>query len=545
MSYDFPGFDYAVDRIQRFLKPPVKFTPPPPNVRFLRDQELKVRDGTILRCNVFLPEGEGAWPAIVCAHPYGKDNLPIGKIPFTYRIMRQSGPFSVSQWTGWESPDPAHWVPRGYAVVNCDLRGFFRSEGEGDLFSDQEAEDYHDLIEWVAQQPWCTGKVGTNGVSYLCISQWKMAALRPPHLKAMVAWEGLSDLYRDLVRPGGVREDGFSIIWSFGVSRQPRCRTRLREEVLERDLRDEWYRQCTPDLSKIVTPALICGSFSDHNLHTRGSFRAFDQIASEQKWLYTHRAGKWAEYYSPQGLKAQEQFLDHFLKDGPPPELPRVRLEVRDTGDTVYDVRSETSWPLDSTRWTKLYLRADGTLGTQPGTGSLALKSRLSFSWKPEREVELAGPMKLTVELEAEASDVHLFAAVRKLRDGREITFENSYGFNKGPVTIGMLRASHRKLDEALSRPWQPVHTHDELQPLQPGQKVTLELQLLPSATVFFPGDTLRLDLQSTWFYLRNPVLGAFPAGYQPGPGGKITLHLGEAHLVVPLTRETSDSARA
>lgn len=538
MSYDLPGLAYALDRIKRFWAPPVRFTPPPKDIRFLKDQELKVRDGTILRCNLFLPEGDGPWPAIVCAHPYGKDNLPIGKIPFTYRVMRQSAPFSVSQWTGWESPDPAYWAARGYALVNCDLRGFFRSEGEGDLFSDQEAEDYYDLVEWVAAQPWCTGKVATNGVSYLCISQWKLAALRPPHLHAMVAWEGFSDLYRDLVRPGGVREDGFTLVWSFAVSRQPRCRTRLREEQVKRDLRDEWYRSLTPDLPKIVTPALICGSFSDHNLHTRGSFRAFDRIASEQKWLYTHRGGKWAEYYSPEALKAQTEFLDHFLKDGPPPSLPRVRLEVRDTGDVVYDVRGETAWPLESTRWTKLFLQADQTLASAPGSGELTLGSRLSFVWSPDREVELAGPMKLRVELESTAPDVHLFAAVRKLRDGQEVTFEGSYGFNRGPVTIGMLRASHREPDEEQSKPWQPVHRHEQLQPLAPGQRVTLELQLLPSATVFFPGDTLRLDLQGTWFFLRNPILGAFPAGYQPSPPGRVTLHLGEAHLMVPVTRE-------
>lgn len=540
MSYDFPGAGYALDRIKRFWAPPVTFTKPPEGVRFLKDQELNVRDGTVLRCNLFLPEGDGPWPAIVCAHPYGKDNLPIGKIPFTYRVMRQSGAFSVSQWTSWEGPDPGYWVPRGYALVNCDLRGFFRSEGEGDLFSDQEAQDYYDLIEWVAGQPWCTGKVATNGVSYLCLSQWKMAALRPPHLAAMVAWEGFSDLYRDLVRPGGVREDGFTIIWSFAVRRQPRCRTRLREEQTRRDLRDEWYRALTPNLGQIVTPALICGSFSDHNLHTRGSFRAFDRIASEQKWLYTHRGGKWAEYYSPAGLAAQTEFLDHFLKDGPPPKLPRVRLEVRDTGDTVHDVRAETAWPLDSTRWTKLYLHADKTLQLTPGSGSPSFQSRggrLSFSWKIEREIELTGPMKLLVELEAAAPDVHLFAAVRKLRGGQEVTFEGSYGFNRGPVTIGMLRASHRQLEE--SRPWEPVHSHTELKPLSPGQKVTLELQLLPSATVFFPGDVLRLDLQGTWFFMRNPILGAFPAGYQPGPPGRVTLHLGEAHLMVPVTRES------
>jgi uncharacterized protein len=76
-------------------------------------------------------------------------------------------------------------VPRGYAVVNCDLRGFGHSDGEGTMLSDAEAHDYYDLIEWAAAQPWSTGRVGLNGDSYLALSQWRVAALRPPHLAAI------------------------------------------------------------------------------------------------------------------------------------------------------------------------------------------------------------------------------------------------------------------------------------------------------------------------------------------------------------------------
>ena len=57
-----------------------------------------------------------------------------------------------------------------------------------------------------------------------------------------------------------------------------------------------------PALSQIQVPALICGSFSDHNLHSRGSFNGFMRIGSTQRWLYTHRTGKWAAYYSQDGL---------------------------------------------------------------------------------------------------------------------------------------------------------------------------------------------------------------------------------------------------
>ena len=71
-------------------------------------------------------------------------------------------------------------MPRGYAVVNCDLRGFGTSDGVGNLLTDAEARDVYDLIEWAGTQSWSSGKVGMNVVSYLAISQYKAAVLRPP-----------------------------------------------------------------------------------------------------------------------------------------------------------------------------------------------------------------------------------------------------------------------------------------------------------------------------------------------------------------------------
>ena len=98
------------------------------------------------------------------------------------------------------------------------------------MFSDEEAQDYYDLIEWAGVQPWSNGRVGLDGVSYLCMSQYKVAALNPPHLAAICPWEGFSDLYRDFARPGGSREDGFSIVWNKGTSKVARLRGDFRRE---------------------------------------------------------------------------------------------------------------------------------------------------------------------------------------------------------------------------------------------------------------------------------------------------------------------------
>jgi putative CocE/NonD family hydrolase len=210
-----------------------------------------------------------------------------------FRLLGQPAPIRCSAWTSWEAPDPAFWVPRGYVVVNADLRGFGHSDGVGTPLSDQEAEDYYDLIAWAAHQPWSNGRVGLNGVSYLAISQYKVAALRPPHLAAICPWEGFTDCYRDFARQGGIREDGFMGIWTRSLRRTGRLAVDLRREQRARPLLDAWWRSLQPDLARIEVPALICASFSDHSLHSRGSFEAFRRISSRERWLYTHRGGKW------------------------------------------------------------------------------------------------------------------------------------------------------------------------------------------------------------------------------------------------------------
>jgi uncharacterized protein len=357
-----PGLAYAAHRAWRFLAPGVTVTDPPAGVRFERDVAVAVRDGTILRVNVFRPEAPGRYPVIMSAHPYGKDHLlrrywfgypP----PLMYRLMRQPSSVRFSAWTSWEAPDPAYWVPRGYVVVNCDLRGFGHSDGEGTLLTEAEAQDYYDLIEWAAAQPWSTGRVGLNGVSYLAITQWRVAALRPPHLRAICPWEGFTDVYRDLAFPGGIREDGFVPFWSGQTLRAGRCCDDVRREQLARPLRDAWWVARAPNLEQVQVPALICVSFSDHNLHSRGAFEGFRRLGSAQRWLYTHRGGKWATYYSPDALATQARFFDCFLKeaDNGWRDQPAVRLEVRDTGDRVHAVRHETAFPLPRTRWTPLY----------------------------------------------------------------------------------------------------------------------------------------------------------------------------------------------
>jgi putative CocE/NonD family hydrolase len=175
---------YTIERLRSALKPPVTVTDPPSGIVIDRDVAVPTRDGKLLRVNIFRSPGSTSRPVLLSAHPYGKDNLPKrrrGRWTFSvqYRAMRQPGPVSFSALTGWEAPDPAWWVAQGFAVVNADLRGCGTSEGTGSLLSRQEAEDTCDIIAWAARQSWSDGRVVMSGVSYLAISQYAAAALRP------------------------------------------------------------------------------------------------------------------------------------------------------------------------------------------------------------------------------------------------------------------------------------------------------------------------------------------------------------------------------
>jgi uncharacterized protein len=547
MKNEKPGFAYIVKRVKNFLHPPVRIRLLPQGIVVEKDVEITVRDGTILRANIFRPKSEGSFPVLICAHPYGKDNLPrkglFGYRPlFQYRVMNQPEAVSHSTWTSWESPDPAFWVTKGYVLLNVDLRGFFKSDGEGEVMSDQEAEDYYDVIEWAATQAWSTGKVGLNGVSYLAISQYKVAALHPPHLAAICPWEGFSDFYKDLARPGGIREDGFVKLWSSHVP----SKINLRAEQVKRPLRDAWYQSFVPDLQKIKTPALICGSFSDQHLHSGGSFRAFREIGSKYKWLYTHRGGKWAVYYSEEALRFQEKFFAHFLKGEKNGMLavPPIRLEVRDTGETMYEVKMEKAFPLPDTKWTSLYLNGKtGQLAEdrleEPAPVHFAMRQgKATFAWIVPDDLAIIGPMKLKLYVQlTNASDIHLFAGVRKIRNGKQVVFEGSYGFGYDMVTKGWQKASLRKWDMLQSEYWRPEHSFAQAEEIKPGQIVELEFSLLPSATHFAKGDVLRLDVQGHWFFRKNLLING-PAYYEASADGTCILYSGgeyDSFLFVPV----------
>jgi putative CocE/NonD family hydrolase len=299
-------------------------------------------------------------------------------------------------------------------------------------------------------------------------------------------------------------------------------------------------------VAAIEVPMLVCGSFSDHALHSRGSMRAFTHTGSTRARLYTHRGGKWNAFYSDEALAEQLSFFQSVLRGDDAPARS-VRLEVREDRDTVAAVREEHEWPLARTRWTPLYLAGTGTLAAQPQThpGSIGFNTRsraAAFSWTFTQDTELTGPMATRLWVEAVGcDDLNLFVGVEKWRGGRFVPFEGSYGYGRDRVATGWQRVSLRALDADASQPWEPVPDAVDPQPLRAGEVVAVDIALGHTATLWRAGEQLRLVVAGRWLSPRNPFTGQFPAAYPHPPRGRAILHWGSdrlldspPHLLVP-----------
>ncbi len=471
---------------------------------------VRLRDGTVLRADVFRPPGDGRHPVLLTHGPYGKDIHYRDFNPHAWSLIDEHGPFM-----NWETANPEWWVPRGYVVVRVDQRGTGASPGRMSLFSPREFLDYFDVIEWAGQAPWSSGRVGLLGVSYYAIGQWHVAALRPPHLAAIVVWEGAVDFYRDWSHHGGILSNAFTDAWWVrqitgnqhavaGGDENPGCAVSgnddLPGEFRAHRLDDDFYAERRADLAAIEVPLLSAGSWSSYALHLRGNLEGFAAAGSAHKWLEVHSGNHYVPFYTAAARDYQKRFLDRWLLDDENAwrNEPAVRLFIRTSTGGAF--RDESEWPLARTRWTALHLDASaGALATEPPADAScvsyrALEGETVFLSAPfPTDTECTGPFALHIWVECDASDLDLFVTLVNIdQSGKEVTFEDASG-NPGPVTKGWLRVSQRALDPDRSLPWRPWHTHDREEPLAVGEPVLASVEILPTSMVFERGHRLGL----------------------------------------------------
>lgn len=510
-----------------------------------------MRDGTLLRADIYLPEGNGPFPTTLCRTPYNKSRE---KDTERYRGLAM----------------------KGFAVVVQDTRGRYESDGIfrpmfGDDFDDPE--DGYDTVEWAAAQDWSSRKVGTFGYSYPSWTQWMMAPLMPPHLVTMFTG-GMGPKTTDW-EIGGVFRPGRALQWLLGLispdtqewlddpagpanpeefDRIAAVATREKwlwylpyadlptEAVggLGEHLRD-WLRNHHKDGFDLV------GKFSQIDLPVHHRTGWYDRLIATTH-MFTHMVeeaptdetrrnqrlliGPWThanEFLSQQGelnfgLEAEDDWVemasawfDYWLKgeqngvmDGPPVKLFTMG---------VNRWRSEEEWPPAGAVMTDFFFHSRGTANTPAGDGALSLERPTdeqpdSYVYDPRdplmtlylangqdgpfdqrynahrRDVLVYQSAVLSEQIEVTGyPSLHLFAA----SDAPDTDFTvklidvHPDGFAQN-LCYGFLRARFRDGLDAVA------------EPLRPGEVYRFEIALAPTSNVFLPGHRIRVDVASSDF---------------------------------------------
>lgn len=534
------------------------------------DVYVTMRDGTRIAVRVYRPDAEGAFPTLFAASPYQyiTDDLPHSRLFL------------------WREVGPVEWyVENGYAYVHADVRGTGKSEGTFRLCDVEEQRDYYELIEWAARQPWSSGKVGGIGQSYYAWSQWFMGIVNPPSLACIAPYDGAVDMYRGVTYHGGIYCE-FMTYWANMVraNNLHRAANRPTGKAMTHDLAwdfiahqtyDDWWRERSAweRLSAIKVPTYSIGHWGKMGLHLRGNILGYEDVKAPKKLTVTgakdvfeaHDLFDQIDYHKTELLP----FYDYHLKgakngfmSGKP-----VKLWVRGADRW----REDDAWPPKGTRYTPFYLRRrhsgsvrslnDGSLSAEPPARNEGMTAYdypdpqwkfgvvgvdrfgpdpvgrvLTFTTDAmQRDMEVTGPIVLELYAASDQPDTDFFVRIADQmpqddaarRDGRQPA--------SVVVTKGWLRASHRAKDEKRSKPYRPIYTHADPQPLQPGKVYKFEIEVLPCSYLFRKGHRLRLEIVNGDSLMTD---GLFSHQYMPYKVGRDEIHHSTAcpsRLILPL----------
>jgi predicted acyl esterase len=366
-----------------------------------RDVVVPMRDGVKLVIDVYRPAAAGRYPVLLAFGGHSKE-IQGPEIPKEFPPQ----PAWSSLWVGhMEAGDTRFFVSRGYAHVVGSPRGMHKSEDGG-----SREWDSYDLIEWIAQQPWCDGNVGMIGIGAFAAEQFKLARQHPPHLKAIFAYDGRGAYgplgsFREEY-PGGVIHllrylmDHFS-----GVHRNKGAPSQLspprealwREAMSNPDYRmyphvlnvlhqkgqhmpqyfdvllepyDDWevVEASERAVAAISIPAYIGSGWYGYTYktHLSGAQNYFRTLTCCKRLVLTGPA------HLDRPLRALRtealRWYDHWLKgiDSGMLAEPPVRFWVMGANEW----RSAQDWPLTQTRWTKLFLNSWERLTPEPFVAS-------------------------------------------------------------------------------------------------------------------------------------------------------------------------------
>jgi len=509
-----------------------------------RDVRIPTRDGGFVAADVYRPAGPGPFPALYAVSPYGKDWVDLPAWP-TFR-HRETG-------------DIAFYVDNGYAYVHADIRGTGHSTfGEFEVLAKPEQHDLYDTIEWIAEQPWSTGRIGMIGESYYAVPMWLAAANKPPHLATIAVYDGFVDMFREAAFHGGLLSVGF-LNWWYTNTRAltlfdpvERLTTPATENQFAFDLVGQVLRHPTFDgfwqertavdrLSDIDIPVYSIANWNQAGLHLRGNLLGYEGVSGPKKLLVNGGpvgdAHSSINIFNDQGFHRHlMRWFDQWLKDIDTGILdePSVRISVRPDGFH----RAARDWPLPGTTMRPVYLRSgpsgataslnDGRLTWDPptaaedstaygypkedwagwpGLGNATaipgrppenLSNMCSWTSEPlEEDLEIVGGLVLHLYASSDQVDTQFIVRVVDQPPPAADVPAPAQAPWAPVVSRGWLRAAFRAIDPARCTPQRPWHPSDKAEPLTPGQVEEFAIEILPAAWVFKKGHRIRIDISN------------------------------------------------
>lgn len=472
------------------------------NVRAERKQYIASGDSTI-QVDVYRPDTPGRFPVIVWFDVYYKDDP--GAVVNSERDF---------------------FVTRGYVFVHASSPGSNTSGGTYEnAFGPAEQQAATDVVEWAGTQPWSTGAVAMEGLSYAAIIQYFVAARRPPHLVTIYPTSAYSDLYREIVYTGGNLQAGYPIVWDANnralavappqsVASDPVTevgnyattvagyRPILPDYVLH-PYADDFYAVRSPATrnNAIAVPAAIDVGWHDDMVY--GGPINFETLGSADKRLVIGPWGHSAAHRRAGGREERLRWMDFYLKgmaSGVDTD-PRARVFIPDGGnDEAGSYIDANAWPLPGTAHVPLYLGTSGSLRDTLGasgsasytfsptrhSGTSVTAETVRFETPPlEQPVTVVGYPELILHASTDARDTSWNAAVYDVApDGRATELQR-----------GWLRAGARELDDARSIPGRPFHRFARDLPVRAGETNEYRIAIMPFANRFPASHRIRIEL--------------------------------------------------
>jgi predicted acyl esterase len=447
-------------------------------------------DGTVLSLDRYAaPDSVDPRPVVLCCSPYLKgDARTIQSLSFPIDAI----------------------VAAGYDAVIADIRGTGASGGDyHHPLSPQEAQDGKELVEWLADQPYCDGQVALAGVSYSGGVQYNIAALRPRGLRCIVPGVGMTDFYRDWTHRGGIPQHPNWASLTFLQLNQPKRSIKPAldfyygvAQATELDGPLFWERSPERVISKIEVPALVMMGHFDY--FSRAGIRAFDRLNVPKRLV----AGAWGHQY-PDDPAEIIAWLDYWL---------------RGIGEDPTAGENVRTWVIGREEWRTRVGRHRPAKYDRFGVVTTATELPVSATMKPWGQPAGAprdpfDPTCSGMWLWGEASTFDLEVPEGTLVDGIpvvELTFALAGATDADinlrlnvvdvegtthQVTEGRLRLSHREIDASNSDALESgeielVHRpHTSLTPVSEGEKVTTLVELSPTCIEVMPGSRLQLGV--------------------------------------------------